>query len=154
MAWFNDHAITERLIVGLFPVNIGAETEWFDKLHARLDDIVLAIHKKNGDHIGNTGLHLKDRYARVAEQGTVIGKKTEWRQGYATEAKIMIMNYGFKRLGLNRIYVQVFADNIASLRANEKVGLKKEGVLRQHIYKNGIYNDVVIMSALKEEWLH
>ena len=46
----------------------------------------------------------------------------------------------------------ILEDNIASQRMNEKCGYKKEGLLRQAVYKNGKFHNLVVMSVLKEEF--
>jgi len=74
-----------------------------------------------------------------------------WGQGLGSEALKLILRYGFDERGLNRIYAHINADNAASLRLHEKCGYQREGVLRQAIFKNGRFKDVVVMSILKEE---
>ena len=74
-----------------------------------------------------------------------------WGQGLGSEALKLILRYGFDERGLNRIDAHINADNAASLRLHEKCGYKRKGVLRQAIFKNGRFKDVVVMSILKEE---
>ena len=102
-------------------------------------------------HIGNVYLTGINYINRTAESHILIGEKDFWGQGYGKEALIEILKYGFEERGLNRIEAHINADNIASLRMHEMCGYKKEGVLRQAIYKNGRFKDVVVMSILKGE---
>ncbi len=88
---------------------------------------------------------------RTAESHIMIGDKSCWGKGYGGEALMEILTYGFNELGLNRIEARINADNTASLRLHQKIGYRREGVLREAIYKNGRYKDVIVMSILKEE---
>ena len=83
--------------------------------------------------------------------GYWIGKKF-WNRGYCSEAGIGIIEYGFEELNLNRICASHFKKNPSSGRVMQKLGMKKEGVLRQHIKKWGQYNDFVYYGILKEEY--
>ncbi|MGN6369890.1 MAG: GNAT family N-acetyltransferase [Phycisphaerae bacterium] len=75
-----------------------------------------------------------------------------WNKGFATEAANAVLGYGFTRLGMNRIGAEHFAHNPASGRVMEKLGMTKEGVLRQFHQKWNHYLDVVAYSILHEEW--
>ncbi len=102
--------------------------------------------------IGSAGLHqihFKDRHA---EFGILIGEKSAWRKGYGTEVTALMTGYGFETLNLNRVWLRVHEDNQHGIKAYEKVGFKREGVLRQHKYREGRYVDVMVMGILKEEW--
>ena len=61
----------------------------------------------------------------------------------------------FEEVGIETIYADHYLDNVASGRVMEKCGLKKEGILRKRMYdKEGILNDLVSYSILKEEYLN
>lgn len=75
-----------------------------------------------------------------------------WGQGYITEAARAVLQYGFDVLALNRISAQVFTDNEGSIRVLEKLGMVREGRLRQHRRTRGQPEDVYIYSILQEDW--
>lgn len=75
-----------------------------------------------------------------------------WGRGYATEAARGLVDYGFHQLRLARIYAQVLAGNDESMHVLEKLGMKREGVKRQHIRKGRRLCDVVIYGVLADEW--
>ena len=64
----------------------------------------------------------------------------------------LLLRHGFRTLNLNRVYLRVHADNKRAIRTYEKVGFVHEGKLRQAVYKNGKYKDVLLMSVLHDEW--
>lgn len=75
-----------------------------------------------------------------------------WGQGYCTEAARALITYAFGELGMNRIHATHFSRNPASGRVMEKLGMVKEGVLRQHVKKWDVYEDVVEYGVLRQEW--
>ena len=84
--------------------------------------------------------------------GIFSGDKDYWNQGYGSDAMRLLLKYGFNSLNLNRIYLHVFDTNPRAIRAYEKVGFVHEGRLRQDIFLNGSYVDVLMMSVLRSEW--
>jgi RimJ/RimL family protein N-acetyltransferase len=63
-----------------------------------------------------------------------------------------VLDWGFQALGLNRIHAYHFAGNHASGRVMQKIGMKHEGTLRQHLYRFGEAHDVVCYGILHSEW--
>ena len=135
-------------------VSEAYEKKWIDDTIFHSPDIKLAVCLKENDlHIGNVYLTDIKYINRSAESHILIGNKDFWGEGYAREALLQILRYGINEHGLNRIEAHINADNIASIKMHMKCGYKKEGVLRQALYKNGEFKDVVVMSILKEELL-
>lgn len=100
--------------------------------------------------IGEISLVLKLIH-RKAEVGYWIGVPY-WGKGYCTEACKKIIEFGFERYNLNRIYALAMVTNIGSWRVMEKVGMKYEGTRRQDIIKNGVPVDLKSYSILREEY--
>ena len=72
--------------------------------------------------------------------------------GYATEAAHSVLAFGFQHLGLNRICAYHLVRNLASGRVLAKIGMRQEGLLRQGVKKGEVFEDVVLMAVLREEW--
>jgi RimJ/RimL family protein N-acetyltransferase len=73
-------------------------------------------------------------------------------RGFGTEATRLIVGYGFERLGLHRISLEVYAFNPRARRVYEKIGFRAEGVLRESLRYNGQWIDATVMSVLAAEW--
>ncbi|MCY0870611.1 MAG: GNAT family protein [Firmicutes bacterium] len=73
-------------------------------------------------------------------------------QGYGTEATNLTLDYGFGTLNLHRIQLDVYSINERAIHVYEKVGFKREGVLRDAHYYNNAYYDTIIMSILEDEY--
>lgn len=105
---------------------------------------------ESGKLIGAMTLFFNLEYER-AEIGYWIGKPY-WGKGYCSEAARAIVRYGFEQRGLNRIFGEYMASNPASGRVMEKIGMKCEGRLRQHVKKWGELEDMIVYSILKSEF--
>lgn len=150
--WINDHEVTTYLTARR-PLGITAEENWIASANTTLDKINLMIVSKDDDApIGNIVLRLSDPIHRHAELGIMIGEKSYYHRGHATEAMRIIIDYGFKRLGLNKIALNVHSGNDNARALYLKVGFVHEGTLRQEIWFEDGFKDVHMMSVLREEF--
>ncbi|PXV62059.1 ribosomal-protein-alanine N-acetyltransferase [Dysgonomonas alginatilytica] len=78
-------------------------------------------------------------------------QKEYWNNGYITEALKAIISYGFKELEINRIEAEVMSGNESSEKALHKMNFTKEGVLREWMFWNSKYYDMIMYSLLKRE---
>jgi [ribosomal protein S5]-alanine N-acetyltransferase len=108
--------------------------------------------KASGKIIGRCGLHNWNRDHWRAEIGYAMEDESFKKQGLMSEAVEAVINYGFKMMELNRIEALVADYNTASLRLLEKNGFVREGVMRNHYYVNGVFEDSVVFSLLREEY--
>lgn len=137
------------------PYPDGAALMWIsthDEKIAQGTEYPFAITDRvDGSVYGAIGLRLEREHSR-AELGYWIGLPY-WGQGYATEAGKALLAFGFQTLGLHRIYAFHFGRNPASGRVLQKIGLLPEGCQRQHLYKNGRHEDLMMYGALAAEWI-
>ena len=151
VSWLNDPEVTRFLLV-YRPMTLRAEEEFLDKT-GQGDDVILAIVLRENDRlIGGTGLHQIDQRCRRACFGIVIGDKAAWGKGYGTEATRLMLGHAFATLNLNRVWLHVYEYNQRGMRSYEKVGFRREGVLRQDTFRDGRYWDTIAMGLLREEW--
>lgn len=73
-------------------------------------------------------------------------------KGLGTEAMRPILKFVFKELELNRLQLEVFSHNKRGIGAYEKVGFRKEGVLRDSLYYDESYSDEIIMAIIRKEY--
>jgi len=150
--WFADPEVT-RYLARDTPPSLREEQAWFDRVVASESDVVWGLFAE-GQHIGSTGLHQIAWRHRRALTGTLIGDKTWWRRGIATEAMRLRTRYAFEELGLGleKLITQVVDGNVASRQALERVGYRTVGVHRRHEFRHGRWFDVWIGELLREEW--
>jgi len=78
--------------------------------------------------------------------------KHYWGKGYMTEAIHCVLNYAFEDMQLNRVAAEVLAANAASIHLLEKMGMQREGILRQDTKIRGFLEDIHLYAILKSEW--
>lgn len=116
------------------------------------DASVLAICTSDSDkHIGNIKYGPVDWPNRCSEIEILIGDKTEWNKGYATEAIYLLTDYLFHTLNLNR--VEAKSANPAFIKCvTSHLGWKVEGELREKFFIRDMYVNYILMSLLKSEF--
>jgi RimJ/RimL family protein N-acetyltransferase len=157
--WPNDPEVTYYMVMGAIPNGGPIYCSWdsaeeeYEILKKSNKDILFAIvDKKSDEMIGLVGLYDISWIPRHAELRIVIGEKDFWNKGYGTEATKLVIKYGFEKLNLNKVYLGVNAEDRRAVKAYQKAGFLKEGKLRQHVYRNSKYYDIIKMSVLKEEY--
>ena len=100
--------------------------------------------------IGAIGLRIEAVHGR-AELGYWIGLP-HWGKGFCTEAARAVLDYGFNVLGLMRIHASHLKRNPASGRVMQKLGMRREGRLRNHVRKNDVLEDLEIYAILRHEF--
>ena len=108
-------------------------------------------HKADGKFIGTCGFAVWEPYHSKAEIGYAMSRQY-WGQGLMTEAARRVIDFGFENMQLNRVEARCMVENIGSARVMEKSGMTYEGILREHMYAKGRYNDLKIYSILRREW--
>ena len=123
--------------------------EWWDL--GRGVTLAVTLPGKSDMLLGTVSLrrYIRDRRA---ELGYWLARPA-WGHGFATEAAQAVVDFGFRELGLARVYAQVLAGNSASLRVLDKLGMMNEGKKRQHVAKARRLHDVVLYGLLRDEWL-
>lgn len=152
--WFSDPEFRRYLGVNL-PFSLAQEERWFEKLLDRMakqEVLTLTIETVDGAHIGNVSLFDINWQDRHAELGIAIGDKAYWGQGYGTDATRTILRVGFDDFNLHRIFLRVHEDNARAIRCYEKVGFRMEGTLRESVFRDGAYRDMILMSILTTEF--
>jgi [ribosomal protein S5]-alanine N-acetyltransferase len=150
--WLNDREVTRNLVV-YRPMTLADEQDFIDRSRRDTTALVLGIVARSADRlIGTTGLHYIDWKNRSAGFGIEIGVKEEWGKGYGGEATKLMVEHAFSTLNLHRVWLMVYEFNLRGLRCYERVGFKREGVLRQYLFADGRYWDAISMSVLREEW--
>ena len=105
-----------------------------------LDQAQFAI-VHDGEHVGNIKIYDLDTTHRRMEVGYLIGERSRWGRGLATEAVARVLTFCFEELGLRRVTAAAisFDDHDASARVLVKNGFELEGVLRDHFCILGRY---------------
>jgi len=102
--------------------------------------------------IGSNGLAGIDWLNRMAETETEIVRGEYRGGGYGTEAKHLLLEYGFAHLGLHMVWSQAWAFNTRSCEALRKQGYRDAGRLAWTGFKSGEMADDLVFDLLASEW--
>jgi RimJ/RimL family protein N-acetyltransferase len=150
-AWINER---EEVVLNsaYSPVHERDHASWFESIRHRPDAVIFAIRTaETGELIGSCQLRDIDPRHATAELQIRIGASEARDRGYGTEAVRMLLAHAFRDLNLQRVQLHVFADNPRAIRAYEKAGMRREGLLRSAAYVDGRRRDLVVMAILRED---
>jgi ribosomal-protein-alanine N-acetyltransferase len=149
--WLNDPEITLYNSHGRFPMTLDKLRDFVKSAYASNNALVLAVcDKQNGTHIGNISLQAISWVDRSAEIAFLLGEKDYWGKGVMYEAGKLIIKHGFEALNLHRIHCGTSSDNGGMQKLAEKLGMQKEGVRKDALFKNGKYCDVLEYGIIAE----
>lgn len=122
-----------------------AREQRFEEVIADERNLVAMVTLADGRPIGSVAYLDLDPVQRKAELRKLIGEPALRGQGYAKEATRAWVDYGIHALGLRKIYLNTLHTNIRNVKLNEDLGFKVEGILRNELYFDGRYHDVLRM---------
>lgn len=102
-------------------------------------------------HIGNVSLQCFDWINRSAELAIIIGEQKYLSRGLGKLACKAMVEHGFNKLNLHRIWGGCAAENIGMNRIFEKLDFKKEGEFRDAVFLNGNYQNIVQYGVLNND---
>ena len=152
-AWMNDPEINRYLESRFQTLSLENLTDYVKAMDASPENHFFAICTRDGDrHIGNIKLGPINWHHRRAEIGLVIGEKSYWGKGVATEAIAMVTQYAFENLCLLKLRAGAYAANEGSARAFEKVGWTREGLMRDDVLLDGKPHDCIMLGMTAADY--
>lgn len=115
------------------------------------DTLMLEIETLDGVHVGAINTHHCDRRTGTFSYGLAI-MGAHQRQGYAAETIRLLLRYYFEELRYQKVTVEVYAFNEASIALHERLGFRLEGRLRRMIYTGGAFHDQLWYGLTAEEF--
>lgn len=151
--WLNDDQVCRYNSHAVFPNTEKSMAEYFAFAQETHGAVVFAIVTLNEDrHIGNVSLLDIDWISRSANFAVLLGDREFWGRGLGYEAGKLVVEYGFQRLNLHRIYCGTSSHNVGMQKLAEKLHMVKEGIRRQAMYKSGEYVDILEYGLLRDEY--
>ncbi len=99
----------------------------------------------SGDHVGNIKLGPVNTHHQFGDIGLIIGERSAWGRGFATEAISLVCDFAFKQLRLHKVTASMYEENVGSTRAFEKAGFTIEGIRTSQYLLNDHYTGLVMM---------
>ena len=148
----NDPQIEKMTGGSCFPVSYDRQVKWFESYNQQ-KELRCMIEQKEGKTIGVitlTNIDWKNRTAELAQKTKATAEERKTDDVY--DAMMGFLNYAFNELNLNCVYGTVLEYNVLSRKLAMRCGLKEEGCLRQRVYKNGKYHNLIPNSVLKDDF--
>jgi RimJ/RimL family protein N-acetyltransferase len=103
--------------------------------------------------IGMVGLMGLDMRNRRCEFGPIfVGNRSYRGRGAALDSELLALNYAFGHLGMHKVFAHVTESNAEVVPFHAKAGFRLEHTLREHIFRNGQFESVYLMSVLESEF--
>lgn len=135
------------------PLNKEQQLSWWQNSYNKQNEKNFIIVKQESEElIGTVSLVNIDTRNRNAELGRLFVFNEFSGKGYAKLAVKQIINYAFKHLNLQKVFLEVISNNDNAIKLYEKIGFKEEGCLKSHIFKNGQYIDIMMMALFKNNY--
>lgn len=137
-----------------FPSSRVQMREWAERETRRGDDkdaFRFAIEELNGQLVGTLNTHSCNPRCGTFMYGLAVLPPYQ-RRGYASEAITLVLRYYFLERRYQKVTVEVFSFNTASIRLHERLGFKLEGRLRRMVYTGGKYYDALMYGQTAEEF--
>ena len=106
----------------------------------------------DGLFIGRCGLAHFDSTASTCELGIGIGDHDYWGRGYGRDAVRLLLDYGFRIRNVHKVWLSVLGVNERAIRCYRACGFVEEGRLRNHVWNDGRYVDLLYMGVLRDDW--
>lgn len=149
--WINNPENNQFLHYDL-PLDYEKTCIWFEKNKGRTDryDAVIEV---DGTPVGLIGLLSIDGKNQKAEYYVSMGETGFKGQGVASKASELLLEYAFRSLKLEKVYLYTETDNKVAQKLFERVGFKKEGILKHDLLSRGRFVDRIAYGITKADYL-
>lgn len=141
--------------VNLFIGDVGAKTnltkqsKWFDDYEKDKNKKFFTI-LVDKVPIGFMGFSKISRSDGTADLHIAIGEDAYRGKGFGKKSLQLLIDYGFNKLGLQKINLGVFSENKIAIKCYKSFGFKVEGVLKREAFFNGKYHNLILMAIFKK----
>lgn len=126
---------------------------WIEFHNNNPGEVLLVVEDvERGKLIGHVGLYKIDKAAKKTEYGILLADDESRGKGYGTKATKTMIDYAFNKLEMHKVTAEVLSENAASIAMFKKCGFSIDGCLRDDVFKNNRYYDVLSMSIIESEY--
>lgn len=148
-SWLNDPEVNSYLCCRFERWTLHKMKRYISETIKNTSNYFWAIYRKDTDeHIGNIKLGYVNMNYRYGDIGVIIGDRSSWGKGFATEAIELVKKYAFKNLKLHKLTAGAYANNYGSIRAFQKAGFFIEGSRKEHFIHKRKYVDQVLLGCI------
>lgn len=144
-----EHLRTAGPILPVPPGPAWVRGPWFDRAQDPSDAGLVGLvvtDRDDGRFLGTCGYQVASPVHRVAVLGIGL-RRDEIGRGYGTDAVRTLVRFAFEQHGVTSVRLATIANNAAGLRAYAKAGFVPIGRLREHVWRDGRWWDVIEMAC-------
>lgn len=145
--WRNTDFVRQNFIYRE-PFTVEGHRNWVETMIKTGKVVQFIICTKEDKPIGSVYLRDIDREHRKAEYGIFIGEEDALGKGYGTRAAKLMLAYAFEELKLHKVMLRLLAGNERAKRSYEKAGFVQEAYLKDEVFLDGAFRDVILMAHL------
>lgn len=153
--WHSDKSMYQTLEGPFRYVCLEAEKEWLEnriKYNNNEVNLIICL-QENDQSIGMVSVREIDWVSRIGVLGGIfIGEPEQRGNGYGTQALHLTLHHCFMDLGIHRIWTTILESNTPSLSVFRKCGFQVEAQLRQEAFKNGGFENSILVGILAEDY--
>lgn len=148
LSWRNDKRVVQNFIYRK-PITREEHLNWLEEKVGTGKVLQFIICDKETDMpLGSIYLQNFEEENHKAEEGIFLGNQQTSGKGIGSEAGKLLVKFAFEQLGLHKLTARVLAYNMASRRMHEKAGYIQESYLRDELYLDGKYEDLVFLGII------
>lgn len=132
-------------------ITLEGQIKWFHKQKENPDNFLWII-EVDDVPAGVLTILDWDRQNQRCSSGLYMAVKEKRSLELAMQLEWSLYDFVFDQLKVNKTFAEIFALNKGLIRLKKMCGSEVEGVLKQHVYKNGEFYDIVIMAIDKNTW--
>jgi RimJ/RimL family protein N-acetyltransferase len=149
--WFEEQEVCRYNSHGKFFKSRAYFRQYLDEMDKE-DRVVWGICHIEDGHIGNVSLQRISFIDRTAEFAIILGDKRHWGKAVGHLAGRKLLEHGFKKLNLERIYCGTAATNEGMKKLALAMGMIPEGTRRKHLFLEGARIDMLEYGILRTEF--
>ena len=149
--WRNSDSVRKYFIYREPFTKEGHENWMKNQIETKKAFQFIVCDNESGRPIGCTYLRDYDKIHNKAEYGVFIGEEGMRGKGLGKEMLNLTMSFAFCSLGLHKVYARALSDNAASINCFLACGFEKEAYLKDEVYLDGKYNDIVLFGKLMQQ---
>ena len=150
--WRNQDFVRKNFIYQQ-PFTIEGHHKWVENMINTGRGVQFIICTDEDVPVGSAYLRDIDREHRKAEYGMFLGEKEGFGHGYGSQAAALLIQYSFEELDLHKVMCRILAENISSRKSCTKAGYKEEAYLKDEVFLEGKFKDMVFMACINPKEL-
>lgn len=142
--WMNDPEVVKFTESRFAIHDLNSTTEFVMGLQESPNNLLLGMFDPEDDrHFGNIKLGPVQWYHGLSDIGLIVGRKSFWGRGIASESITLLCEYAFTTLGLHKVTASCYASNRGSAKAFLNAGFQQEGKRPLHVKGESGWEDVL-----------